>query len=228
MPVKTFQPTAKRRLHLALSSAGLLLAVSVAQAQQAPAAQTPKAVTNQTASAPNAGTQTAIGPPFSALTPYQAEALKPLQPVWDELGDVRKRKWIEIANRLPTLSDDEKSRITQRMQEWAALTPGQRRQVRDNFTEAMTKSAAERQAQWEEYQKLTPEARQALVDRAQQELRQKRDAAANQTPMGAAATTRPSQRALATTGTPQNSNAAAAPAVPANAPTTPVPSAGGR
>jgi len=141
--------------------------------------------------APAAATQTAVGPPFSSLTPYQAEALKPLQPVWDELGDVRKRKWIEIANRLPTLSDDEKARVTQRMQEWAALTPAQRRQVRDNFTEAMSRTAAQRQAQWEEYQKLSPEARQALVERAQQELRQKREAAATNGPVGAAATTRP-------------------------------------
>lgn len=122
--------------------------------------------------------------------------MKPLQPVWDELGEVRKRKWIEIANRLPTLSDDEKNRITQRMQEWAALTSRQRTQVRDNFTEAMGKTAAERQAQWEEYQKLSPEARAALAERAQQELRQRREAAAGnpKAPVGAAATTRPSNK----------------------------------
>lgn len=118
--------------------------------------------------------------------------------MWDELGEVRKRKWIEIANRLPTLSDDEKSRITQRMQEWAALTSQQRKQVRDNFTEALGKTAAERQAQWEEYQKLSPEARTALTERAQQELRQRREAAVNQSkaPVGAAATTRPSNKAI--------------------------------
>lgn len=143
-----------------------------------------------------ANTQAPLGPPFSSLTPYQAEVLKPLQPVWDEMGDIRKRKWIEIANRLPTLSDDEKNRVTQRMQEWASLTPEQRKQARDNFSEAMGKSSAERQAQWEEYQKLSPEARQALIERAQQELKQRREAAvaSSKGPVGAAATTRPATR----------------------------------
>jgi hypothetical protein len=131
------------------------------------------------------------GPAFSSLLPEQASVLVPLQPFWDEMNEVRKRKWIEIANRFPTLSDDEKNRVTLRMQEWAALTPAQRKQVRDNFTGAQGLSASDRQAQWEEYQKLSPEARQALIERAQQELQQKRDAKAG--PVGAAATTRPSQ-----------------------------------
>lgn len=155
----------------------------------------------------------ASGPAFSSLTPYQAEVLKPLQPVWDEMEDVRKRKWIEIANRLPTLSDDEKGRVQQRMQEWAALTPAQRRQARDNFSEAKGRSAAERQAQWEEYQKLSPEARQALAERAQQELRHKRETPENGKPVGAAATTRPSHR---NTG-PQPVTGAPHPGAPASA-----------
>jgi len=139
-----------------------------------------------------ATTQIAPGPAFSSLTPYQADVLKPLQSVWDELGDVRKRKWIEIANRLPTLTDDEKNRVLQRMQEWAALSSEQRKVVRDNFSEAMNRPSAERQSQWEEYQKLSPEARQALAERARQELKQKRDASSPSGPVGAAATTRPS------------------------------------
>jgi len=177
------------------------LAIQAQQSQPAPAATVaPKAPGNAAPAptakgeAPRDGKQIPVGPAFSTLTPYQAEVLRPLQPVWDELGEVRKRKWIEIANRLPTLTDDEKSRVIQRMQEWASLSPEQRRQARDNFSGAMNRTSAERQAQWEEYQKLSPEARQALIDRAQAELRQKREAAAGSGPVGAAATTRPAMR----------------------------------
>jgi len=193
--------TAIATIALSLSAWSFAQNVPSAGASATAPATSPSPASTGTGASSNSKTtltQTPLGPPFSNLTAYQAEVLKPLQPVWDELGEVRKRKWIEIANRLPTLSDDEKNRITQRMQEWAALTSQQRRQVRDNFTEAMGKTAAERQAQWEEYQKLSPEARAALAERAQQELRQRREAAASnpKAPVGAAATTRPSNKAV--------------------------------
>lgn len=203
VPATQHAPTVVRRTcaHKRLLAGALfaLCALGIAPAAQLSAyaqpahAQPAGAQAQPPSASKSAATQTPLGPPFSSLNAYQAEVLKPLQPVWDELGEVRKRKWIEIANRLPTLSDDEKNRVTQRMQEWASLTSEQRRQVRDNFSEAMGKTAAERQAQWEEYQKLSPEARAALAERAQQELRQRRESSQNaaKPPVGAAATTRP-------------------------------------
>lgn len=167
--------------------AAATLALALHAAQPGARAQDPQPSAQPSPQA--AAALQASGPTFSSLPAGQAAILAPLQPYWDEMTEVRKRKWIEIANRFPTLTDDEKNRVTLRMQEWAALTPAQRKMARDNFTGAQGLSASDRQAQWEEYQKLSPEARQALIERAQQELQQKRDARSG--PMGAAATTRP-------------------------------------
>jgi Protein of unknown function (DUF3106) len=103
---------------------------------------------------------------WSALKPAQREALKPLERDWASIDGLRKRKWLEIAERYPSLSAQDQARLQARMTEWARLTPLERGQVRLNFQEAKQAPAQDRQASWEAYQALPPEQRRALADRA--------------------------------------------------------------
>jgi hypothetical protein len=127
------------------------------------------------------------GPSFSSLTANQKTVLAPLEPFWEEMTEVRRKKWMEIANRFPSMSEEEQSRVKVRMQEWATLSPAQRKLVRENFVDSQKVSKTQKQAQWEEYQKLSDEEKRALAEQASKKPAKAPDAAG---PMGAAATTR--------------------------------------
>ncbi|MEF7614090.1 DUF3106 domain-containing protein [Aquincola sp. MAHUQ-54] len=108
------------------------------------------------------------GMPWSRLTPAQRAALAPLADEWGGIEASRQQKWLEIATRFPRMSQEERSRMQQRMNEWAKLSPRERGQARVNFQEARQLSpAAERQARWESYQALPEEQKRKLADRAQ-------------------------------------------------------------
>ena len=116
------------------------------------------------------------GVPWSSLTAGQRQALAPLERDWSNIDTERRTKWLEIANRLPSMPADERQRIQARMTEWARLTPDERGRARLSFQEAKQLSPQERQARWEAYQALPEEDRKALANRA----RDKRDRAAAQ------------------------------------------------
>ena len=42
-------------------------------------------------------------PTWSELTPPQQQVLAPLQSHWDQLDSTRRKKWVAIANRYPTM-----------------------------------------------------------------------------------------------------------------------------
>ncbi|WP_229204810.1 DUF3106 domain-containing protein [Duganella sp. CF458] len=107
-------------------------------------------------------------PHWSDLKPAQQQALAPLEATWEELGPVRKQKWISIGNRLAKMKPDEKARVQQRMREWVALSPAERKAVRENFARAQKKATppGQRAAEWEQYQQLPDEAKKALADAA--------------------------------------------------------------
>jgi hypothetical protein len=90
--------------------------------------------------------------------------LEPLGAAWPTISAERKQKWLEIAQRLPTMPVDERERIQMRMTEWAKLSSNDRGQVRLNFLEAKQLSAEQRQAQWKAYQALPEEQRRQLAD----------------------------------------------------------------
>ena len=76
------------------------------------------------------------GRSWASLSPAQQQALAPLQREWNSIDALRKTKWIEVADRLPALSPEERSRIQTRMAEWARLSPAERGQARLNFKAA--------------------------------------------------------------------------------------------
>lgn len=117
--------------------------------------------------APSAWSQAAeVGPKWSELSPSQRNSLKPLEKDWAGIDADRKEKWLEIAQRIPSMKPTERERVQARMTEWARLSPNERGQARVGFQQAKQVSPSDRQAQWEAYQALTPEQRKQLQARA--------------------------------------------------------------
>lgn len=106
------------------------------------------------------------GPRWQDLSPAQRSALKPLERDWAGIDGSRKQKWLEVANRYPSMPQAERDRITARMSEWVKLSPTQRGQARLNFQNSRQLSTEERQARWQAYQSLSPEERNRLAERA--------------------------------------------------------------
>lgn len=113
------------------------------------------------------GTQAQPGtaPSWDELTPQQRQALAPLRPQWPELGDARRQAWLEVATRMPTLPAEERLRLQARMAGWSKLTPAERGTARLQFQEAQRWTPQDRQARWQAYQSLHPEARRVLAER---------------------------------------------------------------
>lgn len=105
------------------------------------------------------------GPAWSELEPSEQVALRPLQNDWASIDDLGKRKWRRIAERYAEMTAPDQERLQARMTEWARLTPQQRGKARLQYLEAKKVPARSRQADWEAYQALSPEARAALAER---------------------------------------------------------------
>lgn len=97
------------------------------------------------------------------LSVVQQQSLKPLASTWDSLSNGHKRKWIALAQNYPQLGATEQAKMHSRMAEWAALKPRDREMARLNFAEAKKVTPAERTANWEAYQALSPEEKSALA-----------------------------------------------------------------
>ena len=145
---------------LMLVFAALLLGAATAFAQTpAPRVATP-------AKPPPATPAAGEGPSWSQLTPMQQEALGPLKDEWSNLDGTRKRKWLEMSARYPSLSPEGKQRFHERMVPYARMTPEQRNIARENFKRAYALPADQRNSAVQHYQELPPESRQELADKA--------------------------------------------------------------
>jgi hypothetical protein len=85
----------------------------------------------------------------------------------------RRRKWVKIADRFHQLSAEQQATAQERMLEWASLPASDRRQARAAFG-GVTEVIAEdvRVMKWNEYQKLSPQEKQRLIELAQQKVAQ--------------------------------------------------------
>jgi hypothetical protein len=106
------------------------------------------------------------GPRWQDLSPSQRAALKPLERDWAGIDATRKQKWLEVANRYPSMPQAERDRISARMTEWVKFSPAERGQARLNFQNARQITPQERQERWQAYQSLSPEERNKLAERA--------------------------------------------------------------
>ena len=111
-------------------------------------------------------------PLWAELTPAQQEALTPLATEWDQINAVRKKKWLELGNKMAAMPPEERQKMQARIRDWAKLTPEQRRQARTNYAQTKKLKPEEKTAQWQEYQKLPEEKKKELA--AKIELAKKR------------------------------------------------------
>jgi Protein of unknown function (DUF3106) len=103
---------------------------------------------------------------WAALTQAQKQALAPLERDWPSIDGPRRAKWLEVAARFPTMAPDERARLQARMAEWTRMTPAERSSARLQFQATRQLPKDERQAQWDAYQALPAEQRQALAQKA--------------------------------------------------------------
>lgn len=111
-------------------------------------------------------TQPTEGASWGSLSPAQKSALRPLEREWGSIDPTRKVKWLDIANKFPTMPAAEQARIQARMEDWAKLTPPERGQARMNYKEAQRVPAQERKDRWEAYKALPPDQQKQLAARA--------------------------------------------------------------
>jgi tRNA nucleotidyltransferase/poly(A) polymerase len=130
------------------------------------AAETPSKVASSPIISTHAASTVSAKPIWAALTPQQKLALAPLAPEWDKMDEIRKKKWLEIANKYAAMKPDEQARVQERMQTWMKLTPEQRMQVRENFARSKQIKPEQKSAQWQEYQQLSEEQKTQFANEA--------------------------------------------------------------
>ena len=150
-----------QRSAVSLAIAAAALAACAAALAQG-VVQTPAPRPPLSAAAPRAE----AGVRWQALSPVQRQALGPLEKEWPSIDAQRKQKWLVIADRYPGLPAPERARITERMTEWARLTPTERGEVRLRYQEVRQVPAPARSARWEEYQNLPADKKEQLAARA--------------------------------------------------------------
>ena len=108
-------------------------------------------------------------PAWSELTPEQKHVLAPLAADWDSLEPYRKKKWLGIATRYPTMGTEEQARIQANMKDWARLSAEERKAAREKF-KTLKKAPPETQQavkdKWQEYRELPVEEKEKLREAA--------------------------------------------------------------
>lgn len=102
-------------------------------------------------------------PLWRELTRSQQAALKPLQPEWNAMDGVGKRRWLELSARFASMSPDEQARVHERMRQWMRLTPAQRNLARENFSKTRKLDPGKKAATWESYKQLSEEEKRRLA-----------------------------------------------------------------
>src|SRR5574343_1677556 len=104
-------------------------------------------------------------PAWSQLNPQQKTTLAPLAKDWDSMENIRKKKWLGIAERFSAMKPDEQQRMQDRMREWAALSPSERSKVRDTYKDFKQLPTEQKQVvkqKWEAYSNLPPDEKQRI------------------------------------------------------------------
>ena len=147
------------RLHLILGFFFALAAHGSGQALEANPA-VPKPAPSPTA--PGKITPKPSSLLWAQLTPAQQNALAPLSTEWSTISQNQQQKWLRIADRYPHMKPEEQQRLQNQMKDWVKLTPEQRRIARENYRKIEKLQSEKKQEQWQAYQQLPDEKKQAL------------------------------------------------------------------
>jgi hypothetical protein len=113
---------------------------------------------------------------WESLSPRQQMILTPLESDWDFMKPEIRKKWIQIANLYPKMSDADQQRLQSRMNSWSKLSQKDRRLARENYLSSL-KFPSERKAEaWNAYQQLSDEQKKKL---ANAEVKRKKPSAMN-------------------------------------------------
>jgi hypothetical protein len=105
------------------------------------------------------------GSDWAHLSAARREVLEPFAKEWNSFSEVRKLKWIGIADRYPKMTPPEQANVRARMKEWSKLSPQERQNAREQYKKLRTAPPAERrqlEQKWREYDALPSEEKQAL------------------------------------------------------------------
>lgn len=108
-------------------------------------------------------------PKWSELTPQQQQVLAPLAKDWDGLESFRRKKWLGIVQRYPSMTPQQQQRISTQMKTWAAMTPAERNAARERFKKLNKAPPEQREAikqKWQQYNQLPESEKQKLKQRA--------------------------------------------------------------
>ncbi|MCS6764951.1 MAG: DUF3106 domain-containing protein [Candidatus Protistobacter heckmanni] len=111
-----------------------------------------------------AAVKPATGPAWNDLSADQKQILAPLQPTWDGMTDIGRRKWVQIAQRYPKMKPEEQKKLQERMAAWSKLTPAQRQLARQNYQASRNLAPEARFQAWERYQSLPDERKKQLAE----------------------------------------------------------------
>ena len=109
-----------------------------------------------------AGSKLLDKPLWRELSRAQQLALAPLQPEWDQMDGVRKRKWLEMSRRFASMNPEEQQRVHERMRQWIRLTPEERNLARENYSKVRKLAPGEKAATWESYKRLSTDQKRRL------------------------------------------------------------------
>ena len=110
------------------------------------------------------------------LKPEQQKILAPLEDDWDYMLPDSRKKWIQVANLYPKMSETDQQRLQSRMTSWSNLSQKDRRLARENYLSSLKFPAEKKAEAWSAYQKLSDEQKKKL---AQAEVNKKKPTAAS-------------------------------------------------
>jgi hypothetical protein len=102
---------------------------------------------------------------WSSLNEDQRSVLAPLEEDWSSLNQNRQKKWVEVANLYPKMSEADRITLQSRMYEWSGLSSRQRQRARDNYLRTLKISPEKKAAAWENYQQLSDEDKKLLAEK---------------------------------------------------------------
>ena len=119
-------------------------------------------VTQSNATQKSPGLQSLVEPLWTDLNGQQRSVLEPFGAQWNTWSSQEKRIWVSLANKFPQYTPVQQSKAKQRIKDWAALTPEQRRLARSNYRMANQLPKAELDDQKKRYEGMTHEQRVVL------------------------------------------------------------------
>jgi len=126
-------------------------------------------VAAQTASSAAHGKTTAIPEKkpdgtWESLKPAQQKILAPLENDWDYMLPDSRKKWMQVANIYPKMTEQDQQRLQSRMASWSSLSQKERRIARENYLSSLKFPAEKKAEAWSAYQKLTDEQKKKLAE----------------------------------------------------------------